>query len=92
MFQYYAIKLLISISIILYFQLLKIKLIPVLSCQNEACTVHEWNEKKILKGLGSPDEDSLGVIAVHFLQLVSAACNSSVVEPRNKKMHLIDLL
>lgn len=25
------------------------KMNSVLSCQNEACTVHEWNEKKILK-------------------------------------------
>ena len=29
------------------------KMNSVLSCQNEACTVHEWNEKKILKGMGS---------------------------------------
>ena len=58
MFQYFAIKLLIPISIILYFQLFKIKLIPVLSCQNEACTVHDWNEKKILKGVGSPDAEN----------------------------------
>ena len=86
MFQYYAIKLLIPIMMILYFQLFKIKLIPVLSCQNEACTVHEWNEKKILKGLGSPDEDSLGVIAVHFLQLISAACKIRVLlSPETRK-------
>ena len=53
----------------------------VLSCQNEACTVHEWNEKKILKGMGSSDVDS----PYDRCTLLTAGCNclqmSGVVEP-----------